>query len=223
MAAETQDTRLFGKPPVLAMVIGAKNSGKSELVRFIAYTYARDFAHICVVSPTALNQFYQSFIPSAHIHDTYSDDLIQKLVDRQEALKKSGKQVHALLILDDILASPDVRFEKRTGSVLNLVFAANRHYNLSVLIVAQKLKGLPTICRQNADYVCITRCMRSAWADLYEEYGNADKKEFYKTLEECTTDYRILMYKAKVKRSTDHYSCFAIPESFLSRRFKLVY
>ena len=221
--ASAPDSRIFGRPSFLTMVIGAKNSGKSELVRFITYTYAPSFSYVTVVSPTALNGFYAGFIPAAHIHDKYSDELIQGIVDKQAARKKTGKPCHMLLILDDILADQGIRFEARKASVLNLLFSANRHYNISVLIVAQKLKGLPTLCRQNADFVCFTRCMRSAWPDIHEEYGNCDKKEFYQTFEECTSDYKVLMYKAKVMRSSDHYSCFTVPESFLTRKFKLMY
>ena len=37
---------IFGQPPFLTMIVAAKASGKSELVRFITYQYARDFAYI---------------------------------------------------------------------------------------------------------------------------------------------------------------------------------
>ena len=221
--AEAPDSRIFGKLPFFCSCVGAKNSGKSELVRFITYTYAPSFSYVTVISPTALNGFYDGFIPKQHIHDKYSDELIEGIVAKQAALKKAGKPCQMLLILDDILASPDIRFEARKASVLNLLFAANRHYGISILIVAQKLKGLPTLCRQNVDFVCLTRCMRSAWPDIHEEYGNCEKKEFYKMFEDCTSDYKVLMYKAKVMRASDHYSCFSVPASFLTRKFKLIY
>ena len=217
------DARIFGNPPFLTMVIGAKNSGKSELVRYITYVYASSFAYVVCISPTSLNGFYQTFLPLAHIHDTYSDEIVSKIIAKQETLKKAGKPCQMLLILDDILASPDIQFEKRKASILNKLFAANRHWGISLLIVAQKLKGLPKLCRENADFVCITRCMRSAWGDILAEYGNMDKAEFFKLLEECTTDYKVLMYKANVSRSSDHFSCFKIPADFLSRKFRLQY
>ena len=218
------DARLFGAPPFFTLITGSKNSGKSELVRYIVRCYAKDFANVEVITPTALNGFYQNFIPASHIHDTYSDELVQGIVEKQEARKKTGKPVHMLLVCDDILASPNVRFEARKASILNKLFCANRHYLISFLVIVQKMRGVPPLCRLNIDYVCFTRCMRSAWADIYEEYsGNADKKEFFRMLEESTMDYKILMYRAKVARSSEHYSCFRIPPEFLTRKFRLLY
>jgi len=127
------------------------------------------------------------------------------------------------LILDDILASPEVAFEKRKASILNTLFSANRHWNISLLIVAQKLRGLPKLCRENADFVCITRCMRSAWGDLYDEYGTMSKEEFYQMMEKSTSDYKVLMFKANVANVRDHWSCFKIPPGFLDKRFRLQY
>ena len=214
---------IFGAPPFLTMCIGQKHSGKSELVRFITYTYASSFAYVVCISPTALNGFYQGFLPASHIHDTYSDEIIEKIIKKQEALVKAGTPRQMLLIMDDILASPDVQFEKRKASILNKLFSANRHWKISLLIVAQKLKGLPKLCRENADFVCLTRCTRSAWGDIFEEFGNTSKEEFFKTLEECTSDYKVFMYRANVSRSSDHFSCFKVTDDFLKRRFKLVY
>ena len=218
------DSRIFGATlPFLSMIVGAKASGKSELVRFIAYQYAKSFSYVVVISPTALNQFYQGFVPAQHIHSVYSDELVQGVIAKQETLKNAGKPTQMLLILDDILASPDVQFEKRRASILNTLFSANRHWNISLLIVAQKLRGLPTLCRENADFVCITRCMRSAWPTLYEEFGTTSKEEFFHMLETSTSDYKILMFKANVPNVTEHWSCFKIPADFLTRRFRLQY
>ena len=221
--ADARD-KIFGTTlPFLSMIVGSKHSGKSELVKFITYQYASAFSYVVVVSPTALNGFYSTFIPAGHIHSTYSDELIDSIKNKQETLKNAGKPVQMLLILDDILASPDVHFEKRQGSVLNLLFTANRHWNISLLIVTQKLRGLPPACRENADFVCITRCMRSAWGNLYDEYGTSSKEEFFQMLQECTSDYKVLMFKANVASANDHFSCFKVPSEFLKRRFRLSY
>ena len=224
MEDETPDARLFGKPPFFTLITGSKNSGKSELCRYIIRQYAQDFSNVEVIAPTMLNGFYQKIIPESHIRDTYSNEFVQELLAKQVVRKKSGKPIHLLLIFDDILACEAIRFETRKANVLNTLFCANRHYLVSLVIIVQKMKGVPPLCRLNVDYVCFTRCMRSAWADIYEEYsGNADKKEFFKMLEESTMDYKILMYRAKVARSSEHYSCFRIPPEFLTRKFRLLY
>jgi len=219
------DTEHFlGPAPFLAMIIGAKCSGKSELVRFVTYCYAKQFSYVVCISPTALNQFHQGYLPANCIHAQYSDELIEKIISKQEGLKKAGGAMpQCLLILDDILADPAIRFEARKASVLNKVFSANRHYGLSVLIVAQKLKGLPKICRENSDVVLFTRTARSAWADIYEEYSHLPKEQFFEFIRRNTQDYKTIMYRAAVKNEADHFSVFKIPEGFLSRKFKLVF
>jgi len=218
-----EPVHFLGAAPFLAMVIGAKCSGKSELVRYITYCYAKSFAYVVCISPTSLNGFHQGYLPANCIHSEYSDELIEKIIAKQEGLKKEGKMPQCLLILDDILADPSIRFESRKASVLNKVFSANRHYGLSVLIVAQKLRGLPKICRENSDVVLFTRTARSAWADIYEEYSHLPKDEFFEFIRRNTSDYKVIMYKAAVRNEADHFSVFRIPEGFLTRRFKLVF
>ena len=214
---------IFGKTPFFTMIVSAKASGKSEMCRFVVYTYARDFQYVVCICPTALNEFYDGFLPKAHIHSEYSDELVQKILEKQEGFKKSGKPCQMLLILDDILASPDVNFEKRKSSVLNKLFAANRHWGISILICTQKLKGLPRLCRDNVDFACLGRCMRSAWPSLFEEFGNTGKDSFYKMLSDGTRDYRFLRYKANVSSEREHFSCFSVPPDFLNRKFRLSY
>ena len=215
--------QIFGKPPFMTMIVAAKASGKSCLVRYLTYVYAKEFSYITCITPTALNGYYSQFLPEGHIHDTYSDELIQKVVDKQEGFKKAGKDVHMLLILDDILASPDVKFEQRKASILNKLFAANRHWNISLLICSQKLKGLPRLCRDNVDFTCIGRTMRSAWDDLYDEYGNTDKKAFFTFLEDGTQNYRFLLYQAQVEKASEHFKCFSVPASFQERKFRMLF
>ena len=217
------DARIFGNPPWLVAACGAKASGKTVLVKYATYIYARDFSYITVISPSMINGWYQEFIDPKYIHGEYSDDLIQKIIDKQESFAKAGKTVHTLLILEDILASPEVRFEKRKASVLNKVFSANRHWNISVIIVAQKLKGLPRLCRDNCDHICFTRCMRSAYDDIYEGFGHLPKAEFYKFIEDGTREHRILMFTAQAKKGNEHFKCFSVPPEFLDKRFRLVF
>ena len=218
-----ESDQFLGPAPFLAMCIGAKCSGKSEAVRYITYCYAKQFSYVLCISPTAMNGFHQGYLPSHCIHSEYSDELIEKVLAKQEALKKAGKMPQCLIILDDILADPSIRFEARKASVLNKVFSANRHYGLSVLIVAQKLKGLPKICRENSDVVLFTRTARSAWQDIYDEFSHLPKDQFFEFIRKNTSDYKVIMYKAAVKNEADHFSVFRIPEGFLTHRFKLVF
>lgn len=212
-----------GKPPFLALLAGAKHSGKSELIRYICYSYASQFSYVIVFVPTKLNGFYQKFLPEAHIHDDYDEEVMKKIMTKQEELKKRDKPIHCLCIFDDVLGSSTIEFEKRKDNILNRIWTANRHWLLSCLVVTQRLKGVPKALRENLDYCFILRTMRSAWPDIHESFGHMDKKQFEHFLEENTANYKIIRYKANVGHPSQHYSVFSIPPNFLERSFKLCY
>ena len=218
------DVKVCGaNPPFLCLLVGQKNVGKSILIRWICRQYAADFSYIVVFSPTSLNGFYQEFLPEAHIHDDYDEDVMKKIMAKQEDLKKRGKNVHALVIFDDVLGSSTAELEKRKDNILNKIWCANRHWNLSCLVVTQRLKGVPKSLRENIDYCFILRTMLSAHPDIYEAFGHQDKRTFERFLEENTSNYRIIRYKSAVSKPSDHYSVFSIPPSFLTQKFRLVY
>jgi hypothetical protein len=214
---------LFGKPPFLSLFVGAKASGKSELIRYVCYSYARYFSYIVVFSPTSLNGFYNEFLPAVHIHPDYDEGVMVKILQKQGALKKAGKDVQCLVVFDDILGSSTIDFDKRKANTLNTIWAANRHWNLSAIVVTQKLKGIPKLMRENCDYCCILRTMRSSWPDLHESFGHVDRKEFEHFLEDNTANYKIVRYKSAVSHPSQHYSVFELPPGFTHKKFKLNY
>ena len=216
-------SKVLGPPPWLVTIVGAKASGKTELIRYLCYQYATDFQAIIVISPTSLNGFYQKFLPEAHIHSEYDPALIEKILERQEKLKSQGKISNVLLIMDDILSSQTTEFEKKKANVLSKLWSANRHWHISVVFVTQRLRACPKMCRENSDWVLICRTMRSAWDDIHDEFGTMDKREFYKFLEDGTRDYGILRYKANVSDSSEHYSGFRLPSEFINHQFRLKY
>ena len=216
------DARVCGPtPPMLCLISGCKHSGKSELIRFICYTYARDFSYIVVFAPTSLNGFYQKFLPEAHVHDDYDEDVLKKIMVKQTEYKKRSKPVHCLLIFEDVLGSATLDLERRKDNPLNSIWTCNRHYNISAIVVTQRLKGVPKALRENADWVFITRSLRSAWPDLHESFGTMERKAYERFLEESTANYKIIRYKANVSHPSQHYSVFSVPAEFLTRQFRL--
>jgi len=218
------DTKVCGpNPPFLALVVGQKNTGKSILIKWICRQYAADFSYIVVFTPTSLSGFYQEFLPAAHIHPDYDEEVLKKIMAKQEEFKRHGKPVQCLVIFDDVIGSQTAELEKRKNNILNTVWVANRHWNLSCLVVTQVLKAVPTKLRQNIDYCFILRTMLSAHATIYEAFGHMDKKSFEHFLETNTSDYKIIRYKSAVKNKDEHYSVFSIPAEFLRTKFKLMY
>lgn len=213
---------IFGPPPWQTLFVGAKHSGKSECIKYVCRAYAKHFAQVVVFCPTALNGFYD-FVPPKFVHDDYDSEVMTGILNRQAAYKKAGKNVHVLVVMDDIIGSETINFEKRHQNELSKVFAANRHYNLSIIVVTQSLKRVPRILRDNVDYACIFRCMMQAYEGLYETFGHTEKKAFFKFLEDNTRDYQIILYKANVTDPRAHFAVFKIAEHELSRAFRLVY
>ena len=216
------DGLIFGPAPWQILMVGAKHSGKSQCIKYVCRAYASQFACIVVFCPTALNGFY-SFIPKRYVHDDYDPEVMREILTKQEDYKRAGKSVHVLCVFDDIIGSETINFEKRQQNELNRVFCANRHYNLSVIVVTQSLKRVPRILRDNVDGACIFRCMRQAYEGLYETFGHMDKKDFYKFLDEGTRDYQVILYKANVSNPKDHFACFKIPQFEIARKFALLY
>ena len=213
---------LFGPPPFLVLMCGAKASGKTVAIKYAIRAYAHVFQQIVVFAPTSLNGFYD-FLPPKAVHDDYKPEVMKELLDKQEANRRADKTVHVLVIMEDILGSSTIDWEKRKQNELSKLWAANRHWFLSVIVVTQSLRKVPRLLRDNVDYACIFRCMREAYAGLYETFGNTDRAAFFKFLEESTLDYRVILYKSAVANPNAHFSVFKIPPEFMARKFRLVY
>ena len=216
------DGLIFGPAPWLSLFVGAKHSGKTQCIRYICRAYAHVFASIIVFCPTALTGAYD-FLPKKAVFEDYDPEVMRGIMARQEEYSRSGKKVHVLCIFDDALSSETIEWEKRKQSELSRLWSANRHWNLSVIVVTQSLKRVPRLLRDNVDYACIFRVMREAYAGLYEVFGHTDRATFFRFIEENTLDYRVVLYKANVSDPADHFKVFKLPESELRRKFTLLY
>ena len=215
-------SHIFGKPPFLVLLCGAKASGKSQCIRYVCRAYASSFSSVVVFAPTALNAFYD-FLPTKAVHDDYDASVMKSILETQEKNKRADKTVHVLIIMDDIIGSNTIDWEKRKQNELSRLWAANRHWNLSIIVVTQSLKRVPRLLRDNVDYACIFRVMREAYAGLYETFGHTDRATFFKFLEENTLNYKTILYKAAVANPNDHFQVFKIPEEAMARKFKLLF
>ena len=216
------DGLIFGPAPWLVLACGAKHSGKTVCIKYVCRAYAHVFAAIVVFCPTALTGAYD-FLPKKYVFDDYDPVVMRDLMARQEEYKRAGKNVHVLVIMDDALSSETIDWEKRKQNELSRLWSANRHWNLSVIVVTQSLKRVPLLLRTNVDYCLIFRVMREAYAGLYEAFGHTDRATFFKFIEEQTREYRVIRFKANVSNPADHFSVFKLPEAELSRRFTLCY
>jgi len=209
-------------PDWLVLMCGARHSGKTQCIKYVCRAYASVFAAIYVFCPTSLTGAYD-FLPKQYVHNDYDPEVMRGIMERQEAFKRANKNVHVLVIMDDILSSDTIDFEKRKQNELSRLWTANRHWNISVIVVTQSLRRVPRTLRDNVTYACIFRVMREAYAGLYETFGHTDKATFYKFLDENTRDFRVVLFKAEVSDPADHLKVFKLPPSELARKFTLIY
>ena len=167
---------LFHKPSFLSVI-----SGKSFLIKYICYQYRKLFNYIVVVAPMSDVNTDYNFLPKSYVHNKYDDSLVDKIIAKQTAYKKAGKNIHMLLVLDDVAATPNMNFKKQNFNSLNKLWSANRHLNISVCVICHQVKQAPPLLRGNADYSVISKVLSSALDDLWEEYGTFENKnDFYK-------------------------------------------
>ena len=216
------DGLIFGPAPFLTLFCGAKHSGKTQCIKYVCRAYAHVFASIIVFCPTALTGAYD-FLPKKYVFDDYDPEVMRGIMTRQEEYKRAGKNVQVLAVFDDVLSSDTIEFEKRKQNELSRLWSANRHWNLSVIVVTQSLKRVPRLLRDNVDYCLIFRVMREAYAGLFETFGHTDRATFFKFVEDNTRDYRVILYKANVSDPAEHFKVFKLPESELRRKFTLLY
>ena len=126
-----------------------------------------------------------------------------------------------LLVLDDVAATPNLNFKKQNFNSLNKLWSANRHLNISVVVICHKVKQAPPLLRGKADYSVISKVVTSALDDLWDEYGTSkNKQEFKKFIMNGTEGYNYLLFNS---RSNEHncFMNFCIPPEFADFKFAL--
>ena len=144
----------------VVVMIGKRDTGKSFLCKDLLW-HQRKIPVGTVISATeAANCFYGDMVPPIFIHNEYSEDIIQRILMRQEKLLHKRKQPggfninpSAFLILDDCLYDNSWTKSKHVRSL----FMNGRHFKMFFIITMQYALGIPPNLRTNIDYVFILR------------------------------------------------------------------
>ncbi len=173
-------------------IIGKRNSGKSQLLRYLVEQEKHLFDKIYCISPTErIAPFYRDFVPENCVFDTYSEAWIQSLISKMTESKGHGKKRHVLLILDDLTTDTDF-FHSKTFKQL---YSRGRHLYISVIITQQYLNSLPPLCRGNCDFCVIGAVNQFSIDILGNEYlsGGLTKSEFNSLYHNNTKNYSFLV------------------------------
>lgn len=196
--------------PSIYCLYGKPASGKSNLIKYIAYHYKKkklvDF--IYVMSGSSFNGYYQNFLDEKLVVP-YTDDKLEQLLGVCANKKEKGDKFRTLLILDDCLGSTSWK-----KPVILKLINNHRHYNISLIIATQYPNQVSPNIRSNCNlaFIFLARTKRELQA-LYESYGMGffntlpEFSKFIKNLEK----YQCLVVNNREQEFSKVFSLFTAP------------
>lgn len=154
------------------LFVGYSGSGKGTLLNKILYDHRDDYGRFLVFSSTDhLNQDITSHIPKIFQWSEYHPNLIQSMIEHQQANvafnngehnftkegihKTSGEKHGFLVIIDDM--SQDKRL--KNCEQLENVLSTGRHYMATTFIIVHDLTNIKPTSRKNFNYIFIFKDM----------------------------------------------------------------
>jgi len=176
--------------PFSMSVASKRNSGKTLLISALIQSLLllRKVDMVIVMSQTVhVNQDYW-FIP-ARLRIPFSEEVIQKLMDKQAKLPKS-KREQVLLVLDDVLSDKDAEKSR----YVRKLFILSRHYDIHIILISQTSNvALSPQIKANSDYIVYSRLNRYQLGTLWESLTNIDKRAFIDWSETHNKNYTFLI------------------------------
>ena len=200
-----------------------RNSGKSQLLRYLLLKSKHLFKKIFVICPTeSVNRFYSDIIPKENIFDQYSEDWVENLIKKMTQINagKSDKESsHVLLILDDCCS--DTNFHQSKS--LKKLATRGRHIKIGVMITAQYLFSVPPIFRNNSDTILVGQMNTQSIHLLMSEFmmGDISNKDFLDLYHSNTSDYGFLVINNNSSSDNSNidtlYGSIKTPEKYLKK------
>ena len=172
-----------------------RNSGKSQLLRYLVTCSKNRFSKIFAICPTeSVNHFYSDLIPASNIFPQYKEEWVESLISKMTEINsgKNDKEAkHILLILDDCCSDSNFHQSK----TLKKLATRGRHIKIAVMITCQYIYQIPPVIRNNCDYIYVGQMNQQGLKLLTDEFlmGNIDKKEFVDLYHNNTNDYNFLV------------------------------
>ena len=182
-----------------------RNSGKSQLLRYIILKNRHQFKAMFLICPTEkITKFYDDIFKPENVFETYSDDWTTKLMDKMSRTNegKTDKDAsHVLLVLDDVCSDTDFHHSK----TFKQIFTKGRHYKISLIITAQYPYHIPPIARVNCDWFLCGQINTQGLEILCTEFiaGDITKQDFIKMYYKSTSHYGFLLINNNSTKSND--------------------
>tara|TARA_R110002096_G_scaffold204919_6_gene390664 strand:+ start:286 stop:1101 length:816 start_codon:yes stop_codon:yes gene_type:complete len=147
------------KPPALLLMISPVKTGKSTIISNLLLNsnfFGQDyFDETIVFSPTIHNDATSRFLKKhASCYDTYSDDILQSIIDDQSSYEDKTMRPSIALILDDIIGV----FKGKGGRepMINSLASRFRHYGIDLLLMSsQNYRRVNPVVRSNCTHLII--------------------------------------------------------------------
>lgn len=181
---------LPGNPVIL--LIGRRRSGKTVTTMNLMRHYSKKVRYaIAMVGSNSTVAEFSEIMPATFIYDTVDFDVLQRLIDKQNAAARTGTPDEVLVVIDDLaygnfFKSPQIK----------LLVCNGRHLKITLIITAQYLRVCPPIFRANTDVVFAAQEKSTAYRKaLYENFSICFSNyfDFNRTYRELTTDYSMMV------------------------------
>ena len=201
------------------LICAKRNSGKSQLLRYLVRCEINEFDKIFVISPTeCVNAFYSGITSKECIFDEYNDDWMMKLIGKMTEITSEKKKKKVLIILDDCVADTDLH---HNAKALKILYARSRHIGMAVILTTQYINSVSPFIRTNSDYIFLGQQNRKSIDIICDEYiaGDCERPQFLKIFSESTKDFSFLIVNNNSIKDTSNlnliYGCVKTPQKHI--------
>ncbi len=200
------------QPPCLMLMISPIRTGKSTIISNLllnsAFYGQEYFDEVMCISPTIFNDKTSRFLKKAFdCYDTYTDELVQGLVERQKSFDDPDDRPDVALVLDDVIGTV------RREAYLNHLASRFRHYNIKMLLMSsQNYRKVSPIIRSNCTHMIIGSPFpnNKELGKIAEEMGDqfGGEENFLKIYHTATPEKYDFLYLNLTENPPEAWHCF---------------
>ncbi len=174
------------------LLIGRRRSGKTVTTMNLMRHYSKQckFAIAFVGSNNTIKDF-SAHMPSTFIYNDMDFEVLQRLIDKQNAVSRSRSPDRILVIIDDLAYGNFFKAKQIKQLVCN-----GRHLGITLIITTQYLRVCPPIFRANVDIVLAAQEKSTAYRKaLFENFSICFRSwyDFDRTYRELTKDFAMMV------------------------------
>lgn len=189
--------------PFNIIIISPTSTGKSTLITCILSRFCNKFYNACVISGSEEDDpYFSKFIPKKFIKYEFKDKYIDKIKETYNLMKEMNEPKHkreSIIILDDV----SNELKGKNKNMTNL-FTRGRHMQSSVIVTTQYAKSIPSVWRENAQFIFIGELKNENSINAVYELVSCvfPTKDIFKyLLKKYARNYKFLCVNMRSKKS----------------------